>query len=166
MSDYSDIFGREPEPWREPLGALRLTLADEILSPWQIDRARAECEALVRVLNEHPPADQGKPQDEYVRGGVCLLCGGGVLNSGEHIDPDRHQTEVDRITQGKPQPTEGEPTDWQKVAAARAIFEGYVGRSDGFDKAAFAYDREFAEHVAERALRAAARVADQEGERA
>ena len=62
MSDYSDIFGREPEPWREPLGALRLTLADESATPWQIERARAECEALVKVLNEHPPADQGKPQ--------------------------------------------------------------------------------------------------------
>ena len=62
MSDYSDIFGREPEPWREPLGALRLTLADESTTPWQVERARAECEALVKVLNEHPPADQGKPQ--------------------------------------------------------------------------------------------------------
>ena len=127
MSDYSDIFGREPEPWREPLGALRLTLADEILSPWQIDRARAECEALVRVLNEHPPADQGKPQDEYVRGGVCLLCGGGVLNSGEHIDPDRHQTEVDRITQGKPQITE------QMVEAGARAYAGNVMSDDEWE---------------------------------
>lgn len=27
---------------------------------------------------------------EFVRGGVCLSCGGAVLNSGEHLDPERH----------------------------------------------------------------------------
>lgn len=70
MSDYSDVFGREPEPWREPLGALRLTLWDESAPPRQVERARMECEALVRVLNERPPADQGKPQltDDYDAG--------------------------------------------------------------------------------------------------
>jgi len=25
-----------------------------------------------------------------VRNGVCLICGDGVLNNGEHIDPERH----------------------------------------------------------------------------
>jgi hypothetical protein len=48
MSDYQEIFGREPEPWREPLGALRLTLTGE---PVDVERARSECEALVKVLN-------------------------------------------------------------------------------------------------------------------
>jgi hypothetical protein len=52
-----------------------------------------------------------------------------------------------------PEP-QGEPTD-ARQAAARAIFEGYVGRAEGFDKPAFSYDREKAEHVADRALRAA-----------
>lgn len=50
-ADYRDVFGRNPEPWRTPLGALRLTLADESGPPWQLERARAECEELVRVLN-------------------------------------------------------------------------------------------------------------------
>lgn len=53
MDDYVEIFGRPPEPWREPLGALRLTLAADDVD---IDRARAECEELVRILNAqaHP----------------------------------------------------------------------------------------------------------------
>jgi hypothetical protein len=48
-SDYAEIFGHEPEPWRKPLGALRLTLAGD--HPWTLERARIECEELVRVLN-------------------------------------------------------------------------------------------------------------------
>lgn len=48
-SDYFDVFGREPEAWRDPLGALRLTLAGE---PVDISRARHEMEMLVQVLNE------------------------------------------------------------------------------------------------------------------
>lgn len=47
-SDYAQIFGREPEAWRDPLGALRLTLAGE---PVDIPRARHEIEVLVLVLN-------------------------------------------------------------------------------------------------------------------
>ena len=49
MSDYSDIFGREPEPWREPLGALRLTLTGPAESV-DVERAQHEVEVLVRVL--------------------------------------------------------------------------------------------------------------------
>ena len=51
FEDYREIFGRNPESWREPLGALRLTLAGD---PEQVDvkRAQAECEELVRILNE------------------------------------------------------------------------------------------------------------------
>lgn len=49
--EYRQIFGRDPEAWREPLGALRLTLAGD---PEKVDvkRAQAEVEELVRVLNE------------------------------------------------------------------------------------------------------------------
>ena len=49
--DYREVFGRTPEPWRGPLGALRLTLAGD---PAQVDvkRAQAECEELVKVLNQ------------------------------------------------------------------------------------------------------------------
>ena len=44
------VFGREPEDWRGPLGALRLTLAGD---PDKVDvvRAQHEVEELVRVLN-------------------------------------------------------------------------------------------------------------------
>lgn len=49
--DYRDVFGRNPEPWRIPLGALRLTLTGE---PAKVDvpRAQAEVEELVKVLNQ------------------------------------------------------------------------------------------------------------------
>lgn len=50
-AEYRAIFGRNPEPWRAPLGALRMTLNDETEPPWTLERARAECEELVRVLN-------------------------------------------------------------------------------------------------------------------
>lgn len=39
------------EYWREPLGALRLTLWDENPPGWQVQRARDEVEWLCRVLN-------------------------------------------------------------------------------------------------------------------
>ena len=50
MSDYQEIFGRRAEGWREPLGALRLTLMGD---PDKVDvvRAQHEVEELVRVLN-------------------------------------------------------------------------------------------------------------------
>ncbi len=34
---------------------------------------------------------------EFVRDGVCLTCGDGVLSNGEHIDPDRHMAETARV---------------------------------------------------------------------
>jgi hypothetical protein len=51
MSDYREVFGRDPEPWREPLGALRLTLTGPA-SLVDVERAQAECERLVRILND------------------------------------------------------------------------------------------------------------------
>lgn len=50
-SDYYEVFGSKPEPWRAPLGALRMTLWDETQPPWTIQRARDEVEWLTRVLN-------------------------------------------------------------------------------------------------------------------
>lgn len=50
-ADYREIFGRNPEPWRVPLGALRLTLAADVPQEWDWERARDECEELVKVLN-------------------------------------------------------------------------------------------------------------------
>lgn len=64
MSDYREIFGREPEPWREPLGALRLTLNDETEPPWTLQRAREECEWLVRVLNGEPMNGMNTARDK------------------------------------------------------------------------------------------------------
>lgn len=61
MSDYSEIFGREPEPWRQPLGALRLTLTGDAAKV-DVERAQAEVEDLVKVLNQHPPVE---PDWEY-----------------------------------------------------------------------------------------------------
>lgn len=49
-ADYREIFGRNPEPWRFPLGALRLTLFDND-TPENWERARTECEELIRVMN-------------------------------------------------------------------------------------------------------------------
>lgn len=50
-ADYIQIFGRAPEPWRVPLGALRMTLwADD--AACDVKRARVEVEELVRVLND------------------------------------------------------------------------------------------------------------------
>lgn len=48
--DYFEIFRTYPETWREPLGALRLTLTGD---PATVDvvRAQHEVEELVRVLN-------------------------------------------------------------------------------------------------------------------
>lgn len=48
---YFEMFGKYPERWRRPLGALRTTLWGD---PNEVDvqRAQAECEELVRVLNE------------------------------------------------------------------------------------------------------------------
>lgn len=49
--DYRGVFGSVPEAWRDPLGALILTLAGD---PDEVDvrRAQVECRELTRVLNE------------------------------------------------------------------------------------------------------------------
>lgn len=49
-NEYREIFGADPEPWRQPLGALRLTLTGD---PATVDvvRAQHEVEELVRILN-------------------------------------------------------------------------------------------------------------------
>lgn len=49
-ADYRSIFGRNPESWREPLGALRLTLAGDA-DKVDVVRAQHEIEWLTRVLN-------------------------------------------------------------------------------------------------------------------
>lgn len=57
-----------------------------------------------------PPADAAAGPGhgpEYVRDGVCLLCGGAVLPSGEHLDEQRHAEEVERIVSGRGATTAG-----------------------------------------------------------
>lgn len=58
-SDYKQIFGREPETWRDPLGALRMTLWTDPAPDWAIDRARDEVEWLCRVLNGVTDGSEG-----------------------------------------------------------------------------------------------------------
>lgn len=60
-NDYKQVFGRNPEVWREPLGALRLTLwADSASGPeWTIARARDEVEWLCRVMNGVTDGSEG-----------------------------------------------------------------------------------------------------------
>lgn len=72
---YRDIFGRDPEPWREPLGALRLTLVGD---PDTIDvvRAQNECEELCRVLNESIPFDKLTAITELRKLGYTVEPGG------------------------------------------------------------------------------------------
>jgi len=65
--DYREVFGASAEPWREPLGALRLTLADQTAPYWQVERARAECEALVKALNESAAEHDRQVADETAR---------------------------------------------------------------------------------------------------
>lgn len=59
VSDYEQVFGKLAEPWREPLGALRLTLWDEDQPDWTIQRARDEVEWLCRVLNGVTDGSEG-----------------------------------------------------------------------------------------------------------
>ena len=58
-SDYKQVFGRNPEAWREPLGALRMTLWGTEMGGPMIDRARDEVEWLCRVLNGVTDGSEG-----------------------------------------------------------------------------------------------------------
>lgn len=52
-----------------------------------------------------PPEPTVSPDVEWVRNGVCLACGDGVLASGEHIDPQRHADWVEHMNDATPEPT-------------------------------------------------------------
>ena len=54
-----------------------------------------------------------------VRNGVCLVCGGAVLNVGEHIDPERH--EAGRVEQGIVHAFSALLSDEAVEAAARVL---------------------------------------------
>lgn len=58
-NDYKQVFGREPEPWREPLGALRMTLWADPAPEWTIERARDEVEWLCRAMNGVTDGSEG-----------------------------------------------------------------------------------------------------------
>ena len=58
-NDYKQVFGRGPEAWREPLGALRMTLWGGADALGTIDRARNEVEWLCRVLNGVTDGSEG-----------------------------------------------------------------------------------------------------------
>lgn len=65
-ADYREVFGRNPEPWRAPLGALRLTIHTDPefrYNGWN-QRLKDEVEELVRVLNTEP-GDGKKPNGRH-----------------------------------------------------------------------------------------------------
>lgn len=71
--DYREVFGTTPAHWREPFGALRLTLSQDCDTCAErdrlIERARSECEALVRVLNDAAdPAEHPEPPSDMTVG--------------------------------------------------------------------------------------------------
>lgn len=68
------------------------------------DSARSRAEAFLRDGSQEDRASTSFQDVEYSRNGVCLLCGDGVLSSGEHIDPDRHAQEVEKITSNPKEP--------------------------------------------------------------
>lgn len=49
--EHFEVFGKYPERWRGPLGALRMTLWGDP-NGVDVQRAQHECEELVRILNE------------------------------------------------------------------------------------------------------------------
>lgn len=90
-----------------PMSAAPNTQVAAAMKEWRFGvgddwaRMRAALHAAAAVAGEDRQAPHGV---EYVRHGVCLLCGGAVLESGEHVDPERHADEVLRVTSGGPAP--------------------------------------------------------------
>lgn len=118
-----DEASRAPQPTdddREALDyAIRVPISEanvDYRPLWKLIKAIQD--SVIAAGFRRAPAE---PTDEYVRHGVCLLCGGAVMNSGEHIEPGRHAAEVARIT-GEPAVTD-EMVEAFTVAINRA---GYV----------------------------------------
>lgn len=84
---------------------------DETIHEWGVSEALAEAaekaspsdtRAVSRVVAPAAPVLfkgwlTGPDGAEYVREGVCLVCGGAVLNSGEHVDADRHRDYLENL---------------------------------------------------------------------
>ena len=93
-----------------PVVGQRITIPWDPGAQWRIDSTHYYMpEAALAVLGgsvtvlfrPDVPMSESSGQDaEYIRSGVCLLCGGAVLMSGGHLDPDRHAAEVKRIVSG------------------------------------------------------------------
>jgi len=82
-------------------------------------------EEFDRWIAQHDARIRAEVLREFVKDGVCLSCGDGVLNSGEHIDPERHEAEEHRIRAEVINWIEERPADgWQHNIAedARAHF--------------------------------------------
>lgn len=102
---------------------------------------KADAKEIVAALRA---AAVGAAPVEYVRSSVCLLCGDGVLSSGEHIDPERHSDEVERITAGGPLSSVLYP-DLDGLTAA--IFERSHEPSFSDDSAGVAQAKAFAQEL-------------------
>ena len=76
----------------------------EITGGSHADGFRNDGYSIAAEIIDHVSKRQAAPAEdpviEYVRDGVCLLCGDGVTEDGEHLDPDRHAAEVERIVSG------------------------------------------------------------------
>lgn len=85
------------------------------------DNGKRNNEKIAQAL-----ANAGLLRDEAkVREGVCLECGGGVLNNGEHIDPSRHRDYV-RTRDSRTVPTREQIAD--AVMARDEIDVDYLDR--------------------------------------
>lgn len=107
---------RAPQPTdegqREPVAVVQAALDAERLrkiAEWMSGEGLKQTAAwLTRIAIRHERLAAGfrrAPAEhdvEYVREGVCLLCGAGVLSSGEHLDPERHAEWVAKVTSGAP----------------------------------------------------------------
>lgn len=114
MMSERDALRAEVERLREDYQAAceaRMTFHDELdEAQRQVADLRAALTELDGVMHHHADRADGAEwvlsraradlRAQYIRNGVCLLCGGGVLDSGEHIDPERHTAEVERILAG------------------------------------------------------------------
>lgn len=133
MSDLTDAMreyaqaSRAPQPTDDDREALAREIHAAHQRRWCLNGDGEACPEARQIADaiagfRRAPAEHDV---EYVREGVCLLCGDGVLNSGEHLDPERHAEWVAKVTSAPAEPAvQAEPTDAQVEAAAMAWSSG------------------------------------------
>lgn len=96
--DAADALDRGPQSTPvDEFAAAAIAAVDEVVLGGS-GFAEAVRDAVRAVLHSAAPAPSVRPSlAEFVAEGVCLSCGGAVLENGEHADPDRHLTEDRRV---------------------------------------------------------------------